>query len=70
MYVAAEPIQLGKNDRGFVLARHLEGGCQLRPAVERVGALTRLSLQGLDQVIALGLGETSQPGLLCLKTKA
>ena len=51
--------------------RSLEGGRQLRPAVERVGALAGLDLlEGLDQAVTLGLGEPSERRLLRFKTKA
>ena len=49
----------------------LERGGELRPAVERVGALAGLDLgEGLDQVEALGLGEAGERGLLRLEAKA
>ena len=58
MHVAGEAVELAHNDRPAELARSLDGGGELRPAIEGVGALARLVLlEGLANGKALGLGE-------------
>ena len=45
-------------DRALRLARCIEGGGELRPAIERIGALSGLHLdEFLEEGDALGLGE-------------
>ena len=59
----AKPIELGDDDRGLVLLGQLHGGRQLRALLQRIVACAGLDLlEGLDQVIALGLGERRERG--------
>ena len=63
--VAAEPVQLGDDDRRLVPLGELESGCQLRALIWRVGALARLNLsESLNQLVILGLGEPGERRLL------
>ena len=56
--VAAQPVELGDGDLALGLLRRLQRGLQLRPAVERIGALAGLDLGELgDDLEAFGLGE-------------
>ena len=58
MHIAAEPIELGDDDRRAVQTGVLERGLELRPALERVGALAGLDLlEGRRRAEALGLAE-------------
>jgi hypothetical protein len=52
--VAAQPVELGTDDRGLGLARPLDRRVQLRPVI--VSAALRLG-EGLDQIERLGLGK-------------
>src|SRR5690242_18309038 len=57
-YVPRQPIQLRDQDATLRGLGAGEGGCELRPALERVGALTGLGLDELgDDRDAFGLGE-------------
>jgi hypothetical protein len=56
--IAREPIELGNQDAAFGRAGGSEGGCELRAAVERVGAFAGLRLDELgDDGEAFSFGE-------------
>ena len=72
MNVAAEPVELGDDDRARlpVAAGLGEGGTKLRAALERVRPLARLDLRELaDDPKALGLGEPGDGGALGVNAK-
>ena len=53
------------------LLGQLHGGGQLRALLQRVGAFAGLDLaEALDQIVALGLGERSDRGLLGIEADA
>jgi hypothetical protein len=71
VHVAAQPVQLCHDDRRLAPLGHLQRCGKLRPALQRVCSLARLHfLEGLDQIVALCLGEPSERGLLRLQSKA
>jgi hypothetical protein len=70
MHVAAEAIELGDQDGAFRFAGSRERRREFRPAIERVGALSRLDLDMLgDKSDPLGLGEAVDCGSLRLYPK-
>ena len=74
--VAAEPVEFGHDDRTPELARPVQGQAQLRPEIERIGALARFDLDmfGCDDKpfargeagngLALRLDAEARPALL------
>ena len=69
--VAREAVELGHDDRALRLARCGQRGCQLRSAIERIGALAGLDLGELVQDgDALGFGEAGDCGSLGFDAQA
>ena len=65
-----QPIELGDDNRAPVDRRPLQGRLQLRPALERIGALGRLDLgEGLGDLVAFGRAEALDGGLLAFKAE-
>src|SRR5262245_37072286 len=71
MYVTAQPVQLGDDDRTLVPLGLGQRGGELRPTLQRVGPLAGLDLGkfGRDGK-ALAAGELRVRRTLCLKAKA
>jgi hypothetical protein len=58
--VTGKPIEFGHQDGAFGRSGSRQRGCQLRPAVQGIGALTGLCLDELgNDRETLGLGEAS-----------
>ena len=69
--VAGQPVELGHDDRAPVGGRPLQRRLELRPALERIGALGGLDLgEGLGDVVALGGAEALDRGLLAFEAEA
>jgi hypothetical protein len=64
--VAAQPVELGTDDRGLGLARSLDRRVQLRPVI--VSAALGLG-EGIDQVERLGLGKPGDRRALRLEAE-
>ena len=68
--VARQAVELRHDNRALVGRRPLQRRLELRPALERVGALGGLDLgKGLGDGVALGRAETLDRGLLALQAK-
>ena len=69
--VTGQAVELRDDNRGLELPGGGQGGGELRPAIERVGALARLDLaEGLGQGVAFGLGKAGERGLLRFEAEA
>ena len=63
--VSGQSVELGDDDRALGRASSGEGGCQLRPAIESIGALAGFDLGELgDPGEVLGLAEAGDGCLL------
>jgi hypothetical protein len=68
-HIAAEPVELGDDDRAFELARLVEGYPQLGAQIQGVVALARLDLDMLASELEL-LGFSEAPDRLALSVEA
>ncbi len=71
MDVAAEPVELGDDDRGLVPLGELERLGELRPPIEGVAPLAGLDLaEGFDELEPFSLGKAGERRLLRFEAEA